>query len=285
VRMKTRKLGGIGEVSAIGLGGMPMSLRGRPPEARSIEVIHRALDGGVTLIDTADVYCVDDGDIGHNERLIAEALRTWGGDRAKVLVATKGGLRRPHGDWVTDARPERLRAACDASLRALGVERIALYQLHAPDPAVPFADSVGALAALRDEGKIEHVGLSNVSAAQIDEAQRIVPIASVQNRCNVLDRRAFEGGVIAKCEQLGIGFLAYSPVGGSRGRASLGEHRGLARVAERIGASFEEIAIAWLLGRSESIIPIPGASKLASIESILRAERIELTAEDLAAIE
>lgn len=282
--MKTRKLGALGDVSAVGLGGMPMSLAGRPSDEQSIAVIHRALDGGITLIDTADVYCVDDDDIGHNERLAAKAVRTWGGDRSSVLVATKGGLRRPRGDWVTDARPEQLRAACEASLRALGVDRIALYQLHAPDPAVPFADSVGALAALRAEGKIEHVGLSNVSAAQIDEARRIVPIASVQNRCNVLDRRAFQDGVLAKCRELDIGFLAYSPVGGSRGRVRLAESEALASAAARHGASVEEIAIAWLLARSEAIIPIPGASKLPSIESILRASEIALTAEDIAEI-
>jgi aryl-alcohol dehydrogenase-like predicted oxidoreductase len=282
--MKTRRLGDLGNVSAIGLGGMPMSLTGRPPEELSIAVIHRMLEGGVTLIDTADVYCIDDSDIGHNERLIAKALRSWPRDRSKVIVATKGGLRRPNGNWVTDARPERLRSACDASLKALGVDRIALYQLHAPDPAVPFAESVGALAKLRAEGKIDRVGLSNVSAAQIEQARAIVPITSVQNRCNVLDQRAFESGVISKCEALGIGFLAYSPVGGSRGRAGLTQHPALKQVAARRQASVEEIAIAWLLARSAIIVPIPGASKLRSAESILRAESISLTATEMAEI-
>lgn len=259
-----------------------MSLAGRPSEQQSIAVIHAALDGGITLIDTADVYCIDDDDIGHNERLIAKALKAWRGDRAKVLVATKGGLRRPKGAWETDARPERLRAACEASLRALGVERIALYQLHAPDPAVPFEESVGELARLRGEGKVAHVGLSNVSVAELDAARSIVPIASVQNRCNVLDRRAFESGVIARCEALGIGFLAYSPVGGSRGRAGLAANATLGEIAARHGASPEEIAIAWLLARSPVIVPIPGASKPTSIASILRSASIQLSPEDLA---
>lgn len=278
--MRTRTVGSI-EVSVVGLGGMPMSLAGRPPEAQSIEVIHAALDGGITLVDTADVYCVDDDDLGHNERLIAAALRSWRGDRSRILLATKGGLRRPKGAWTTDGRPERLRAACEASLRALGVDRIALYQLHAPDAAVPFADSVGALARLRDEGKIQHVGLSNVSAAQLEEARRIVPIASVQNRFNALDRRALEGGVVAACERHGVLFLAYSPVGGSRGREALRSDPRLAAIARRRSASPEEIAIAWCVARSPVIVPIPGASKPESAASILRAAAITLDADEM----
>jgi aryl-alcohol dehydrogenase-like predicted oxidoreductase len=277
--MQTRALGPF-RTSVLGLGGMPMSLAGRPPEAQSIEVIHAALDGGITLIDTADVYCVDDADIGHNERLIAKALKAWRGDRSKILVATKGGLRRPKGDWRVDARPERLREACEKSLAALGVERIALYQLHAVDDAVPFAASVGALAELRQAGKIEHVGLSNVSPSQIEEARAIVEIASVQNRCHVLDRRAFDHGVVAACEKHGIGFLAYSPVGGSRGRAKLAQDPKLMALGKTLGATPEEIAIAWLVRKSPAIVPIPGASRMESLRSILRAA--ELTLDDAA---
>jgi len=247
-------------------------------------VIHAALDGGVTLIDTADVYCVDDDDLGHNERLIASALRSWRGDRARVLVATKGGLRRPGGAWTSDARPERLRAACEASLVALGVDRIALYQLHAPDPAVPFVESVGALARLRDEGKIERVGLSNVSAAQLEEARAIVPIASVQNRFNVLDRRSLTNGVVAACERHGVLFLAYSPVGGSRGRATLRQDATLRTIAARTGSTPEEVAIAWCAARSPAIVPIPGASKPESAASILRAAELVLSEDDLLSI-
>lgn len=281
--MRTRRVGEL-EVSTVGLGGMPMSLADRPPAAQSIAVIHAALDGGITLIDTADVYCIDDDDLGHNERLIASALRTWRGDRARILVATKGGLRRPGGAWTSDARPERLRAACEASLAALGVDRIALYQLHAPDPAVPFGESVGALARLREEGKIEHVGLSNVSAAQLDEARAIVPIASVQNRFHVRDRRSLENGVIAACERHGILFLAYSPVGGSRGRVQLREDATLRAIAARTGATPEEVAIAWCSARSPAIVPIPGASRAESIASILRAAALTLSDDDLSAI-
>lgn len=281
--MRTRRVGEL-EVSIVGLGGMPMSLADRPPEAQSIAVIHAALDGGVTLIDTADVYCVDDDDLGHNERLIATALRSWRGDRARILVATKGGLRRPGGAWTSDARPERLRAACEASLLALGVDRIALYQLHAPDPAVPFAESVGALARLREKGKIERVGLSNVSAAQLEEARAIVPIASVQNRFNVLDRRSLTNGVVAACERHGVLFLAYSPVGGSRGRATLRQDPTLRAIAARTDSTPEEVAIAWCAARSPAIVPIPGASKPESAASILRAAELVLSEDDLRAI-
>src|SRR5580693_4056517 len=171
--MKTRPLGSSGlTVGAVGLGGMYLSIRDRPSEDDAVRTIHAALDAGITLIDTADVYCLDQRDIGHNERLIARALR----DRAHedVVVATKGGLERPNGAWTRNARPAHLRRACEASLAALGVDRIAVYQLHAPDPAVPLEDSVGELARLRAEGKIAHVGLSNVSATEIEVARRIV---------------------------------------------------------------------------------------------------------------
>jgi aryl-alcohol dehydrogenase-like predicted oxidoreductase len=221
--LPTRTLGPTGiEVSLLGLGGMPMSISGRPAEAQSIAVIHRALELGVTLIDTADVYCLNDDDLGHNERVIAKALATYAGDRSRVLVATKGGLERPNGAWTVNGRPAHLRQACERSLRALHVERIALYQLHAVDDRVPIEDSVGELARLRTEGKIEHVGLSNVDAKEIDRAIAIAPIVSVQNRFHVRDRRgAIDNGALAKCQSLGLAFLPYSPVGGSRGKARL----------------------------------------------------------------
>ena len=166
--MKTRALGPTGlEVSCIGLGGMPLSIQGRPDEARALRVIHAAIDAGMTWIDTADVYCHDDGDIGHNERLIARALSELGSAAGEVLVATKGGLERPGGDWTVNGRPEHLRQACERSLRALGTESIALYQVHAPDPQVSWADTVGEAARLREEGKVLHVGISNVTAEEL----------------------------------------------------------------------------------------------------------------------
>ncbi len=284
--MKSRKFGATGyEVSAIGLGGMPLSLEGRPDEADGVRVIHAALDGGMRLIDTADVYCIDDRDIGHNERLVARALREWSGPSNDVLVATKGGLERPRGAWTTNGRPDHLVKACDASLRALGVERIAVYQLHAPDDDVPLAESAGALARLRDAGKIEHVGLSNVTVAEIDEASAIVPIVSVQNRCNPYDLRAFRDGVLAACEARGLAFLPYSPVGGGRGHARLADDAALARVGARHGANAYETALAWLVAKSDAMIPIPGASKIASATSSAHAGDVALAPADVSEID
>jgi aryl-alcohol dehydrogenase-like predicted oxidoreductase len=269
------------DVSCIGLGGMPLSIQGRPDEAQGVRVIHAALDAGMTLIDTADVYCLDDGDIGHNERLVAKALRSWAG-RADVLVATKGGLERPGGAWTRNGRPEHLRAACEKSLRALGVDTIALYQLHAPDEKVPFADSVGALADLRAEGKVRHVGLSNVTVAQIDEARGIVPIVSVQNRCSPFDRAAWTTGVIAHCERHGLAFLPWSPVGGGHGKVRVKDEPTLVAVGRRHGVSPFEAALAWLLAKSPAMIPIPGASREESARSSAHAASVALTADDLA---
>src|SRR5882762_7573358 len=177
--MQTAELGPDGPiVTRIGFGAMHLSLAGRPSEAESIRTLHAGLDAGITLIDTANVYCVDDNDIGHNERVIAKGLAQWKGSaRDQIVVATKGGLRRPGGAWTRDGRPESLRASCEASLKALGREQIELYQLHAVDPKVPIADSVGELARLREQGKIRHVGLSNVSVKEIERARGIVPIA------------------------------------------------------------------------------------------------------------
>jgi aryl-alcohol dehydrogenase-like predicted oxidoreductase len=284
--MKNRPFGPTGEsLPEIGLGGMPMSITGRPDETQSIATIHAALDAGMRLLDTADVYCLDQRDIGHNERLLAKAVAGWGGDRTSVRLATKGGLERPDGAWTTNGRPEHLRRACEASLRALGAERIWLYQHHAPDPEVPFADSIGALAELRAAGKITHVGLSNVTRAELDEARAIVPIASVQNRCNVLDRRSFEGGVVSRCEELGIAFLPYSPVGGGRGKVKLAAHPGIVAVAGRRGATPYEVALAWLLQASPAMFPIPGASRPESARSSARAAELVLGPDDLATLE
>ncbi|HEY8379422.1 MAG TPA: aldo/keto reductase [Nannocystis sp.] len=283
--MKLRALGTTGlHVSCIGLGGMPLSLAGRPAKSEAIKVIHAALRAGVTLFDTADVYCLDNSEIGHNERLIAEALSQWPEARP-VVVATKGGLTRPGGAWVTDAHPRRLKAACEASLKALRVPAITLYQLHAVDDTVPLEDSVGALAELRRAGKIEHIGLSNVTAAQIRRARQVAPIASVQNRCGVLDRRDFSNGVIALCEAENIAYLAYSPVGGSRGKGRIEHDPTLRRIGARHGVSPFQVALAWLLAKSPVIIPIPGASKISSALDSAAVSGLRLEADDLALLE
>jgi aryl-alcohol dehydrogenase-like predicted oxidoreductase len=283
------KLRGLGAdapaVPAVGYGGMHLSLKERPPRSVSLEVVRAALDAGIRLIDTADVYCLDDSDLGHNERLVADALRGWSGPRDEVLVATKGGLTRPGGRWERNGSPEHLRRACDRSLRALGVDRIALYQLHAPDSDVPFEDSVGALAELRREGKIRWVGLSNVSVAQIRAAEAIVPIASVQNRLNPFFREALAEDVVRYCEERGIGFLAYSPVGGGRLNRKLPEHPVLRPMAARLGVSAHALVLAWVLSKSPAVVVIPSARTVEHALDSVRAGELELSAEDLAAID
>ena len=169
----------------IGIGCMRLSTEGDRDDARGIEVLHAALDGGVTFFDTADAYCLDDSEVGHNERLISRALSTWSGDRSRLVIATKGGLTRPNGQWVPDGRARHLRESCERSLKALGVECIDLYQLHAPDPRVPLSTSVRALGALKDEGLVARLGLCNVNVGQIDEARHSADISAVQVELSV----------------------------------------------------------------------------------------------------
>jgi len=284
--MQLRSLGpGAPEVTCVGFGGMPLSLDSRPEASEAIRVLHSALDGGMTLIDTADVYCLDDRDIGHNERLVARALREWSGDRDRIVVATKGGMTRPGGRWDRDARPEHLRQACEASLKALDLDAIDLYQLHAPDPRVPFEESVGALADLLAEGKIRAVGLSNVSVAEIERASEIVPITSVQNRLSPFFREAITDGVVDHTARNGIGFLAYSPVGGGRLNRKLPDHPVVSTIARSRGVSAHGVVLAWVLGRAPNVIAIPGARTVAHAVDSIAAAEVELTLEDERAFE
>lgn len=264
---------------------MPLSIQGRPDADTARRVLHATLDAGVTLIDTADVYCLDDRELGHNERLIAAALRTWNGPRDRVLIATKGGLTRPQGRWERDASPAHLRRACEASLKALAVDQIALYQLHAPDSAVPLEASLTALAELREQGKIRWVGLSNVSVAQIELAESIVPIATVQNRLNPFFREALGEGVVAYCGERGLGFLAYSPVGGGRLNQKLPGHPVLQGLAARLGRSPHALVIAWVLAQGPTVFAIPGARSPAHAEDAAHAGALTLAPDDLAAID
>jgi len=266
----------------VGFGGMPLSIKGRPDESSAVGVLHAVLDAGVRLIDTADVYCVDHTDIGHNERLFAKAVASWNGDRDAVLIATKGGLIRPEGRWEQDASPTALRRACENSLQALGVERIDLYQLHAPDNKVPFAETIHALAKLRDEGKIRWVGLSNVSVAEIETAREILPITTVQNRLNPFFRESIKDGVVSHCATHGIGFLAYSPVGGGRLNQTLPNHSVAREIASKHDATTHEVVLAWVLAQGESVFIIPGARSVKNGVSSLRADAIELSAEETA---
>ena len=281
--MPTRRLGGL-QVSAIGLGEMPLSLAGRPDEAQAVRTIHAALDAGVTLIDTADAYCRDQSDFGHGEGLVARALAAWSGDRDRVLVATKGGHTRPGGSWDLDGRPEYLRQACEASLKRLGVEAVGLYQFHRPDPKVPFTESVGALAELQAAGKVRLVGLSNVSVDQIRQARELVEVASVQNEFSPRFRRS--EGELAWCAANRIAFLPWSPLGGiGRGRDLGGRHRAFAEVAEAHGVSPQQVALAWELAKAPVVIPIPGASRPESITDSLAAASLRLSDDDLARLD
>jgi aryl-alcohol dehydrogenase-like predicted oxidoreductase len=264
---------------------MPLSISGRPDEAQGVKVIHAALDAGMTLIDTADVYCLDDDDIGHNERLVAKALAAWSGDRDSILVATKGGLTRPGGRWERDGRPAHLRAACERSLEALGVEVIDLYQFHAPDASVPFADSVGAFAELQQEGKVRWVGLSNVSPAEIEVALDIVEVASVQNRYNPFFDESPHEGTIKYCTDNGIGYLAYSPVGGGRLNKKLPGHPVLEPIARAHNASPHAVVLAWALARAPNVIVIPGARTVEHARDSAGAAELELSTEELRAID
>ena len=258
--MQYHRLGaGDRQVSRVGYGAMHLSITGRPDEAAAIRTIHAALDHGVTLIDTADVYCIDHNDIGHNERLIRKALRQWPGDRDGITVATKAGLTRPGGRWARDGRPGHIRAACDASLLALGSDRIDLYQFHAPDPRVPFPESVGAFRELKDEGKVRWLGLSNVTVSEIEEASGIVEVHAVQNRLSPFFREAIHDGVLGHCDREGITFLAYSPVGGGRLNRRLPRHPVVGRIAAAHGVSPHAVVLAWVLAKSQSVIVIPSA--------------------------
>ncbi len=279
---KTRKLADA-EVFPIGLGGMPMSLSGRPPEEQAIRAIHAALDAGVNLIDTADAYSKDGSDVGHNERLIAKAIRDR---RDGVIVATKGGhTRTADGAWELDGTPEHLRAACEASLKALGTDRIDLYQYHRPDPQVPYAESVGAIKELQDKGKVRWIGLSNANTEQIEESLSIADIVAVQNQLSLEYPFPLEKGEVSLCEERGIAFLPWSPLGGiSKAAEAPGAHDPVREIAEAHGVSPQQVALAWLLSLSPVVIPIPGASRPESIQDSVQAAELRLTHEELQAI-
>jgi aryl-alcohol dehydrogenase-like predicted oxidoreductase len=283
--MKQRPIGSR-TVSAIGLGGMPMSIEGRPDRERSIATIHAALDAGVTLIDTADAYHEHANEVGHNESLIAEALRSFGAGTSGVLVATKGGHLRPgDGSWTVNGRPEYIKEAAQASARRLGVDAIGLYQFHRPDPAVPYADSIGALRELLDEGVIEMAGISNATVAQIDEANRILDgrLVSVQNQFSPAFRSSLDE--LEHCARLGIAFLPWSPLGGIARAADVGaRHDAFQTVADARGASPQQIALAWELALAPIVIPIPGASRPTSIQNSVIAADIELSADEVASL-
>jgi len=281
--MRTGSIGNT-KVSAIGLGGMPMSIEGRPDRRRSLATIHAALDAGVTLIDTADAYHLHADEVGHNESLIAEALGSYAGDTSDVLVATKGGHLRPgDGSWTIDSSPQHLRAACEDSLRRLGVESIGLYQLHRPDTSgVPYEESVGAIAGLLDDGKIRMAGISNASPDQIRTAQEVLGgrLVSVQNQYSPAYRSSEPE--LRLCDEMGIAFLPWSPLGGISKAAELGSRfSAFQEVADAHGVSSQQVTLAWMLATSPVVIPIPGSSRPETIQDSAGAADLELGADEL----
>ncbi len=280
--MQTRTIGTT-TVSAIGLGGMPMSIEGRPDRDRSIATIHAALDAGVTFIDTADAYHLNADEVGHNESLIAEALASWGGDTSDVLVATKGGHLRPgDGSWTIDSSPEHLREAADASLKRLGVDAIGLYQLHRPDTKVPYAESVGAVRDLLDAGKITMAGISNANPAQIREAQEVLGgrLVSVQNQYS--PAYLSSKPELELCDELGIAFLPWSPLGGISKASDLGStYAAFQKVADGHGVSPQQVTLAWMLQTSPVVVPIPGSSRPETIQDSAKAADLTLTSAEM----
>ena len=269
----TIDIGGDLTVNRLGFGAMRITGRGiwgEPADrAEALRTLRRLPELGVNFIDTADSYGPE-----VSERLIAEALYPYPDD---LVIATKGGLVRPGpGRWDPDGRPEHLRAACEGSLRRLRLEQIPLYQFHRPDRRVPLADSLGTLVELKAEGKIRHIGISNVSETQLRTAQQITPVASVQNRYNAADRGS--ESMVDTCEQEQIAFLPWAPI------QQADSNPGVAEAAKRHGASPRQVVLAWLLARSPQMLPIPGTGSPEHAEANIAAASIELSPDEVAAI-
>jgi aryl-alcohol dehydrogenase-like predicted oxidoreductase len=286
--MKTRTIGDV-TVSAIGFGGMPISIEGRPDEDRAVATIHAALDAGITLIDTADAYRLAGEDVSHNEQIIARALKSYGGDTSNVLVATKGGHLRTiprQGPWEQNGNPDYLKQAAKESLKNLGVDVIGLYQFHRPDPLVDYADSVGAIRDLLDDGIIRMAGISNANPAQILLAQEILDgrLVSVQNQFSPAFRSSEPE--LGLCDELKLAFLPWSPLGGIGSAGGLGDRFApFETVARKHGVSAQVICLAWELAKSPIVIPIPGSSRPETIRDSATAVDVVLTAEEIATLD
>ncbi len=279
MNMETTQLGKSGiSASAIGLGGMPMSVYDRPSESQSIKVIHRALDLGITFIDTADSYCKDESDKHHNERLIHKALQTYSGDTSNVVVATKGGLMRPNQSWTRNGNPEHLRETIQVSFEAFGGNKpIDIWQYHSPDPDYTIEASLTPAKEAQQAGTIKAIGVSNFSVEQIKQARDVVDIVSVQNQYSPWQRQPETDGVLEYCENEGLTFLPWSPFGGRRRHDGLTDIPAIAKLAQEKNVSVYCIVLAWLRSKSPCILPIPGASKISSIEDSVKALDIKLS--------
>jgi pyridoxine 4-dehydrogenase len=269
----TIDVGGDLTINRLGFGAMRVTgqgIWGEPPDREEAKaVLRRAVDLGVNLIDTADSYGPE-----VSESLIAEALHPYPDD---LVIATKAGLERPGpGQWTPNGHPDHLRAAGERSLRRLRLEQLPLYQFHRPDPRVALEDSIGALVELKEQGKVRHIGLSNVSERQLRQAQRLTPIVSIQNRYNLVDRGS--DGLVDLCEQERIVFIPWAPI------KDLEKHKVVAQVATSHGATPTQVALAWLLARSPAMVPIPGTASIAHLEENVAAAGLRLTADEIAAL-
>lgn len=278
-----RELGRTGlPLFPVGLGAMPLSMRGRPEQDDALAVLYAAFAAGINFIDTANAYCLGGSDIGHNERLIQMALKA-AEKVAAVTVATKGGVDRRQGK--VDASPAYLRQSCIDSLRNLERDCITLYQLHAPDDSIPFVDSVGELSRLKEEGKIEHIGLCNVNLAQLRAALAIVRIESVQNACNPANPADYTNGLLEACIEQGVSYLPHSVIGGKSFSTTIVNHPLFVQLGKKYNANPYAVVVAWHLNKSERVIPIPGASRPDSVISSASAWRIDLSADDVRQID
>lgn len=284
--METKQLGKTDvAISAIGLGAMPMSLKGRPSESQSIGVIHRVLDLGINFIDTADSYCQDESDKHHSERLIHKALQQYSGD-SQVVVATKGGLMRPDGSWTRNGNPDHLRQTIRISFEALGGETpIDVWQYHSPDPEYTVEASLKPAKEAVDQGLVRFVGVSNFSVEQIKRARDVVELVSVQNQYSPWHRQPESDGVLEYCEHEGLTFLPWSPLGGSRRVSRLEGIPVISELAQEKGVSVYCIVLAWLQAKSPCVVPIPGASKTSSIEDSVYAVKVKLSDEEVIRID
>jgi HAD superfamily hydrolase (TIGR01662 family) len=269
----------------LGLGLLRLGTEGRPETADAINLICFALDHGIRVLDTADVYCLNDKELHYGERLVRQAVDTWQGPKDEVKILTKAGLARPKGRWVPSGRPEHLRKAVEGSLVALGVERLFLLQLHAHDPRVPFEETLGALAELQRAGKVEHLGLCNVSAGELQQAQRHFRVAAVQNELSVLNRKSATDGLVELTREQGIVFLAHRPLGGYAKVARLAKNRILAPLAARHQSTPAEMALAALIDAAPHIVPLVGATRIDSVRSSLAALSMSLDVSDRTALD
>jgi aryl-alcohol dehydrogenase-like predicted oxidoreductase len=288
--MKTQQLGNTGvNISGLAFGAMLLSLSDRPSEAQAIETLHRAFSLGITLLDTADSYCLDESEKHHNERLICKALQQYDGDTSQIITVSKGGLMRPKGDWVVNGKPDYLRQTIQESFQALGGKKpIDLWLYHSPDPNYSIKESLTPAKEAVTQGLIRFVGVSNFSVNQIKQAREVVEIVAVENQYNLWHRNPEFDGVLEYCEQEKLTFFAWSPLGGIGGKrrtSDLNKLTFLNELAVTKGVSLYCILLAWLQAKSPSIVPIIGARKAASIEDSARSLTVQLSADEIRKID